>query len=141
MPLEFNRNKVPKLVKHKRKLKYNISQNVSIPIAVRKSIIENDDDTASTMSEVSSNYIPNKVSKKLLSGFHVFHDKETESYTLECSTCCIGWWRQRSRFCAKCETFISFPIYCWLCGILPCFIFLLIFLIMSIMYASGSIGS
>ena len=118
VPLEFDRNKVPTGVKKKKKLKYDLSRNISIPIAIRKSIVEKSDteDTVSTTSEVSSNYIPNKVSKKLLSGFHLIVDEDSELFTLQCSTCCVGWWRQYSRRCAKCETFISFPIYFWVCN-------------------------
>ena len=82
----------------------------------------------------------NKQSKKLLSGFHPYYDKETDILALQCCTCCIGCWRRCSRRCTGCENFMSCPIYCWICILLPIFILLIGGLVVSSLYAAKVIG-
>ena len=77
----------------------------------------------------------NKQSKKLLSGFHPYYDRETDILALQCCTCCIGCWRTCSQRCTGCENFISCPIYCWICIILPLFLLLLAGVIVSALFA------
>ena len=101
------------------------------------------DDTVSTITEISSigsATVSQKLHKKLLSGFHPYHDEETDMMALQCSTCCIGSWRNCSSRCTGCENFLSFPIYCW-CGCLVPFLFcLLVGVGFTASYATGIIG-
>ena len=101
--------------------------------------IEDDDDSTSTITEGSGVVSPsNYLTKKLLSGFHPYHDEETDVMALQCCTCCIGCWRSCSHRCTGCENFLSCPIYCW-CGVLlPIFLILLIGFILTIVYATGA---
>lgn len=101
---------------------------------------ESDDDTTSTITEDSGVISPTSRSqRKLLSGFHPYHDEETDMLALQCSTCCIGCWRDCSDRCTGCENFISCPIYCW-CGVFfPFFIMLLAGFILTLLYATGKL--
>lgn len=136
----LDENRIAEIEKKIQK-KMSLDGNVNKKIKVVHHL-EDEDDSASTITEVSSYGISSasKLHKKLLSGFHPYHDEETDMMALQCSTCCIGCWRNCSERCTGCENFLSCPIYCW-CGVLvPFFIILFAGFILTIFYATGKIG-
>ncbi len=142
--LVFNRNNPPPGVKRKRQIRIVHEYPPPSPQIIYKKasnikFIKENDDTASTITQASSDFYPSKslkLTKKLLSGFHPYHDEESDVMALQCSTCCIGCWRNCSHRCTGCENFISCPIYCWMGFILPLIIILFIGFIVSILYAA-----
>jgi hypothetical protein len=95
----------------------------------------------SEATSISEDYSPSdtRISRKLLSGFHPYYDKETDMLTLQCCTCCIGCWRRIHIRCTGCENFITCPIYCWLLVLLPILLMMIITLILTSLYAGGVI--
>jgi len=91
--------------------------------------------SASTISyDNHSEILPH--SKKLLSGFHPHYDEESDTLSLQCCTCCIGFWRGLSTRCSGCENLISCPIYCWVAVLLPLFVLLLVALVIAALYSA-----
>ena len=124
----------PKLIKVKPEVIKSDERRKSIGLSLFRQTSSLDSMSSISEENEEQQVTIKHLSKKLLSGFHPYFDEEYGFYSLQCSTCCIGWWRHHEL--PKCETFISFPIYCWLCCILPCFLILLALFLMTIIYAS-----